>query len=498
VPRILFAGLFHETHCFVDDTTGLDAFVRRDAAAIMARRGDLSQTDGFLGVAERQGWTVVPTIEWGAVPAGTVEHAVFEAFWQELEPLARAALDEGLDGIYLALHGAMVTTECDDAEGELLGRIRALPGAAALPLFGVHDPHAHLTPAMCRLANGLVSYRNTPHTDAFEAAERAASLLARALATGRVPTMVWRGTPIVIPPTGTGTDDSPMRDLRDMARLIEADDPEILVVSTIGGYNFGDSQHAGIAFSAITEGDAARAEAALAKLADLAWELRHNGIPPQFDAATILARGLPNRPNSERMGPVILVEPGDNIGGGAPGDCTDILRAMLAADVQGGGVILNDPAAVEAVTTVPNGTRITLPLGGRGSRLDLGPVTLEVEKLSHSDGRFTLEDPHSHMAGSQGIHIAMGPTAVVRHRGITIMLTTKKTAPFDLGQWRSQGINPEELRVIGVKAAVAHRQAYDKIMSETHTVTTRGPCSSDSRIFPYTKLRRPVFPLDLD
>ncbi len=493
MPRILFAGLFHETHSFVDETTGLEAFRRRDAAGIMARRGDLSVVDGFLGVAECQGWTVVPTIDWGATPSGTVEHAVFEAFWQELEPLARGALAEGLDGIYLALHGAMVTTENDDPEGELLARIRALPGAATLPLFGVHDPHANLTPEMCARANGLVSYRNTPHTDAFEAAERAATLLARALGTGRTPRMVWRGTPIIVPPTGTGTADSPMRDLRDRARAIEAEDPDILVVSTIGGYSFGDSHHAGIAFSAITEGDPARAEAALAELCDLAWALRHQGIPPQFDADTILARGLPNRP-----GPILLVEPSDNIGGGAPGDCTDILRAMLKADVQGGGVILNDPAAVQALHAAPIGGRITLPLGGRGSRLDLGPVTLEVEKLSQSDGNFTLEDRHSHMAGSAGIYIAMGPTAVVRHRGITIMLTTHKTAPFDLGQWRSQGINPEELRVIGVKAAVAHRQAYDGIMSETHTVTTRGPCSSDSRSFPYTRLRRPVFPLDLD
>jgi microcystin degradation protein MlrC len=493
MPRILFAGLFHETHCFVDETTGLEAFRRRDAAGILARRGDLSVVDAFLGVAAREGWEVVPTIDWGATPSGTVEHGVFEAFWDALEPMLRGALEEGLDGIYLALHGAMVTTQSDDPEGELLARIRAVPGAEGLPLFGVHDPHANLTPRMCAQANGLVSYRNTPHTDAFEAAERAANLLARALAIGVVPRMVWRGTPIVIPPTGTGTADSPMRDLCALARRIEAEDPAILVVNCIGGYSFGDSEHAGIAFSAIVEGDAGRAEAALARLGEMAWELRHKGVPAQGDADAVLARGLPNR-----KGPVLLVEPADNIGGGAPGDCTDILRAMLKHDVQGGGVILNDPAAVRALGSVAVGGRVTLSLGGKGSRLDLGPVELEVEKLSESDGAFTLEDRHSHMAGSSGIHIAMGPTSVVRHRGITIMLTSKKTAPFDLGQWRSQGIDPEELRVIGVKAAVAHRQAYDRIMSETHTVTTRGPCSSDSRSFPYAKLRRPVFPLDLE
>lgn len=493
MPRILFAALSHETHSFVDETTPLADFRRRDAAGILARRGDLSVVDGFLIVAEREGWTVVPTLDWGATPSGTVQQEVFEAFWQELEPLARAALAEGLDGIYLVLHGAMRTTELEDPEGELIARLRALPGAEALPLFGVYDQHATLTPQMCGLSNGLVSYRNTPHTDAHEAAIRGAELLARALNTGRLPRTIWRGTNMILPPTGVATADRPMRDLCALARRIEAENPEILCVNVVGGYSFGDSTHAGMAFSAITEGEAAPAEAALAKLADLAWELRHHGIPAQEDADEILSRGLPNRP-----GPVLLVEPAENIGGGAPGDGTEILRAMLKHDVQGGGIILNDPAAVQALKKLGKGERITLPLGGRGSRLDPGPVSLEVEKLSESDGNFTLEDRHSHSAGSSGIHVSMGPCALVRHRGITILLTSKKTPPFDLGQWRSQGINPEELRVIGVKAAVAHRQAYDRIMSETHTVTTRGPCSSDSRVFPYTRLRRPIFPLDLE
>ncbi len=493
MPRILFAALSHETHSFVDETTPLADFRRRDAAGTMARRGDLSVVDGFLTIAEQEGWTVVPTLDWGATPSGTVEQAVFEAFWAELEPLARAALAEGIDGIYLVVHGAMRTTGLEDPEGELLARIRALPGAAELPLFGVYDQHATLTPEMCALSDGLVSYRNTPHTDAHEAAMRGATLLARALSTGRRPRTIWRGTNMILPPTGTATADRPMRDLCALARTIEAENPEILCVNVVGGYSFGDSLHAGVAFSAITEGEAAPAEAALAKLADLAWELRHHGIPAQEDADEILSRGLPNRP-----GPVLLVEPAENIGGGAPGDGTEVLRAMLKHDVQGGGVILNDPAAVQALKAVPKGGRITLELGGRGSRLDPGPVTLEVEKLSESDGNYTLEDRHSHMAGSSGIHIAMGPCAVVRHRGITLLLTSLKSAPFDLGQWRSQGINPEDLRVIDVKAAVAHRQAYDKIMSETHTVTTRGPCSSDSRVFPYTRLRRPVFPLDIE
>jgi len=85
---------------------------------------------------------------------------------------------------------------------------------------------------------------------------------------------------------------------------------------------------------------------------------------------------------------------------------------------------------------------------------------------------------------------------VVRHRGLTILLTSLRLAPMDLGQWRSQGINPEDLTMIGIKAAVGHRRAYDKIAAASYTVSTSGSCTSDLNRLPYQRLRRPVFPLD--
>jgi microcystin degradation protein MlrC len=136
-----------------------------------------------------------------------------------------------------------------------------------------------------------------------------------------------------------------------------------------------------------------------------------------------------------------------------------------------------------------------LSIGGKGSRLDLGPVTLEVELLSRSDGRFELEDLKSQIV-VLGRIIEMGPSAVVRHRGLTILLVSRRLAPMDLGQWRSQGIHPEKLSAIGIKAAVGHRRAYDPIASASFTVRTRGPCTSDLTRLPYRRIRRPVFPLD--
>jgi microcystin degradation protein MlrC len=489
---VLLAGIFHETHCFVGDTTGLADFkVERDGA-VLARRGDGSQVDGFLEVAGRAGWEVVPACNYTATPSGRVEDAVVDAFFADLMPRAERAAADGVDAVFLSLHGAMVSQSHDDVEGELLARLRAVRGLATVPVFGVFDLHANLTDAMTRLADGLVCYRENPHVDARDAAVRAAELLERCLATGVRPRMVRRGVPVIWSPTGTGTADLPMRALELLAREIEAEDAAIWAVNVVAGFSFADVADAGVAFSVVTTGDEAGAEAALDRLAACALALRAEGLVPEIDVDTALDRATA----FSARGPVLLVEPSDNIGGGAPGNGTGILRALVRRDVADAGVIINDPEAVAALAAVERGARATLAIGGKGNPLDAGPLSLEVELVRRSDGRFDLEDLNSHLVASQGRHIDMGPSAVVRHRGVTILLTSKRTPPNDLAQWRSQGIDPESLAVIGIKAGVAHRRAYDPIAVASFNVATPGPCASDPATLPYRRLRRPIFPLD--
>jgi microcystin degradation protein MlrC len=489
--NILFAGLFHETHCFVGERTRFADFRVERGDDILRRRGDGSQVDGFLEVAERAGWTVVPSASYTAMPSGIVTADVFESFWRDVAPVAAAAARDGVDGIYLSLHGAMVTEALEDVEGELLARLRAVEGLREIPLFGVFDLHATFTAAMARNANGLVCYRENPHVDARQTAVRAGELLRRSLEGGGLPRMARLNPPIVWPPTGTGTADSPMRDLEALARRIEAEDPDIWAVNVVAGFAFADAHDAGVSFSAVTVGDEARAFAALQRLAEAADSLKLRGYPEEHDPDTVLS-GLA----AGAASPVLLVEPSDNVAGGAPGDGTGVLRALVRHDVQGGLVVINDPASVAALSGLAPGGRRMLAVGGKGSPLDAGPLPLEVELVSRSDGRFTLEDLNSHLAASQGREIAMGPSAVVRHRGVTILLTSLKTPPFDLGQLRSQGIEPRDCSVIGVKAAVAHRRAYDPIAGASFTVTTPGPCTSDPTRLPYRRIRRPIFPLD--
>ncbi len=487
-PRILFGGLFHETHTFLPQETRWADFQVTTGAAILAKEGDESPTAGFLGEARRLGWEVVPTIDARAMPGGPVGDATFEQFWTEFEERARPALAAGVDAIFLVLHGAMATPTYEDAEGEFLARLRALPGAPGKPLFGVLDLHGNISARLCAHANGLVAYRKNPHTDAKETAVRAAQLLHRCLTTGIVPRMHWCGVPVLWAPPGTGTQDDPMRSLLQWARRTEERDPAVWAVNVMAGFSFADTLETGVSLAIIADADPS---AQLRDGARLAWALRERGAVQYPDVNEVVARLGP-----DPRGPVLLVEPADNIGGGAPGDGTGVLRALLAHRAARGLVAINDPQAVARLGEISVGGTLRLPVGGRGWALEAGPVELDLTLVSRSDGKFRLEDRQSHLASMSGLRADMGPSAVVRHAGVTILLTSRKTPPFDLGQFRSQGIEPREFGYIGVKAAVAHRQAYDPIAAESHWVDTPGPCSSDLASFPFRRLRRPVYPLD--
>lgn len=489
--RVLLAGLFHETNTFLREVTCAEDFRIRYGENLLDAADDASPLSGALEVARMQGWDLLPVIDMRAMPSGTVADHVIRLFWFTLLSAVERAGERPIDGVFLVLHGAMASEGLQDVEGTLLSRIRRLPALRNVPVCGVLDLHANVTEQMCTESDGLVAYRENPHTDAREAATRGAWLLERLMEAGE-PVKTYRAQPAIVwPPTGTGTADLPMSELERRAREIEAADARMLAVNVFAGFSFADTFETGPCFTVITNGSRYRARKVLAELSELAWSLREEGnrldMPLEEAVASVSANG---------PGPALLVEPADNIGAGAPGDTTALLRALMRNGAHNAGVIINDPETVKQLHQLRPGASAAVSLGGKSGVPGAAPLDLCVELVSVSDGQFQLEDPQSHLASIYGRHIFMGPCAVVRHGGITVLVTSRKTPPFDLGQWRSQGIEPEKLSIIGVKAAVAHRRAYDPIARCSFSVSTPGPCASNLRLLPYRRIRRPIYPLD--
>lgn len=491
--RVLLAGLFHETHTFLEGVTTLEQFQVRRGEELLAARGDGSPLAGVIEVADDCGWEVLPAIDMRATPSATVADDVVETFWGGVRLGLERELAKGLDGIALVLHGAMASESIRDVEGEIVSRIRSVAGDA-VPICGVLDLHGNISKRSVELTQGMVAYRENPHTDAQAAAIDGARLLDRILRTGKRPVSVWVRPPVMWPPTGTGTANEPMRTLEAMARQIERADSDIAAINVFAGFSFGDTPFTGVSFSAVTFGDPDKSKRHLARLCAYAQEHRHEGSVLDQSLASVMPEVAARTRNGE--GPILIVEPADNIGGGAPGDATTVLRALIEHRIENSVVVINDPLVVDELRNLAPGESRRVSIGGKVSGMTEGPVELDVELVRKTDGRFDLEDLNSHLASINGVHIDMGPCAVVRHGGVQILLTSRKTPPFDLGQLRSQGIEPEEMSVIGVKAAVAHRRAYDKIAKGSYTVATPGPCSSDLKSFAFRHVRRPIYPLD--
>lgn len=512
--RVLIAGLFHETHTFLEGRTALVDFEEREGTELWSAENDGSPLAGALEVARSCHWDVIPVIDLRATPGPTVEDRVVDRFWTELAAALDREESRGLDGVYLVLHGAMVSESLLDVEGEILERLRTRVGID-VPVCGVLDLHGNCSRKMAANSHGFVAYRQNPHADACEAARDAALLLERLMRTGERPATVWERPPVMWPPTGTGTAFDPMKTLEAMARRIEQVHEEILAVNVFAGFSFADTPDTGVSFTAVTLGEPRYAQAELEELSEWAIANRELGNVREQSLESVIGQiksSLEGRHPPVLAGgapiagspaiacgfakPIILAEPSDNIGGGAPGDGTELLRALVNAGIENAAVAVNDPQAVAALADARPGELRSLEIGGRDSTFGGGPFAAQFEFVSRSDGRFALEDPHSHLASMCGSRFDMGPCAVVRQGGVTILLTSHKTPPFDLGQWRSQGIEPEKLSVIAVKAAVAHRRVYDPIAGAHFTVETPGPCSSNLKGFPFRNVTRPVFPLD--
>lgn len=485
MTRIAIGGFLHESHSFAPLPTGWAEFVKpggfpplqKSATLLDALRPTSCPAAGAIMVAEQEGVEIAP-LAWGfANPAGPVTAEAFERIAALLVAALSEALEKGpLDGVYLDLHGAMVAVGFDDAEGEVLRRVRAVVGPD-VPIAVSLDPHANKTAQMVLHSDVLVPFRTYPHIDMKPAGAQATRLLLRMIREGRRPAKAFRELDYWTPLPGQCTMVAPMADvMAERVRLAAA--PGVWELGFCFGFPYADFPGCGMAIAAYAD-TLDQAEQAAAGLAAVIAAKEHEFALGVLPAAEGVARAMA----AKGAGPVILADTQDNPGGGGHGDTTGLLAELIRQDAQGAVLApMNDAEAAAACHAAGEGATITLDLGGRSDGAPLR-VTAVVERLS--DGRFTLTGPMG-----KGNPADLGPSALIRvSPGVRVVVVSRKMQAHDQAIFRFIGVEPAAQRIVAVKSSVHFRADFQPIASEVIVVTAPGPVVADPAVLPFTNLR---------
>lgn len=495
--HVLTAEFLHESNTFTKARTDLRAFeahvMMEGQQALIERTAANTEIGGFKQAGDEAGWRITHSISAHAEPGGKVLRAAYDHLAGKICAAALAHKDS-LDGILLALHGAMVPDFCEDGEGELLTRLRAIVGPD-LPIAITLDLHANATPDMARLADIVVSFKTYPHVDMRVAGLQAGRLLEQAMAGKAVPKTLRAHRPMLDDTNAGRSDTGPNVPLYAMARAAEQE-PGILAVSINAGFSDADIAEVGptvfVTHDTLVPGAATRARAIAETIADGIWAARGQSENKflEVDAAVAIARDF-----DATKGPLIIADYSDNPGSGAYGDATNLLAAMIAADLQNAAfapVIDAEAAAILCAAQV--GDTVTLALGGKNDpAFGGGPLTLTGEVRHISDGHLVGDGP---MMG--GLPLYFGPTAVLRVGGIDILVVTERGQMLDLQQFRAFGIEPTAKSVLALKSMQHFRAAFEPIAGQVIVCDSGALSTPQMSRRPYVNAPRPIYPLDPD
>jgi microcystin degradation protein MlrC len=488
--RLALLGIAHETNTFSRVPASYEQFERsgiaRGQEIVRLFRDSQATNAGFLEAADRFGVEVAPLIFASTGPIGTITRDAFERIVGEMLQLLK---DQGpWDGVLLAQHGAAVSEEHPDADGEVCRRVRALVGPS-VPIGMALDLHGNLSQKMIANTTVTTCYTTNPHLDARERALRCAELIVGTIKREIRPVQALEMPPLVINIVKQFTGEEPMRGvMRD--REAASKRPGILDASVAEGYPYADVEEMGMSFLAISDGDEAAARDAARWMALRAWKRRARFVGDIPSPTEALKEAV-----ASPRGPVVLMDVGDNIGGGSSADSTVILAEARRLGVKSFLQSLYDPEAVRACVAAGVGSTVTLKVGAKTDDMHGSPVEVTGRVRLISDGKF--EDPRPTHGGWRFYD---GGTTVVLETtdDHTLVLTSKRIGNTSRQQMYSLGIWPEEKKVVVAKGVVSPRPAYQPIAAKIILVNTPGVTTADLSFFQYKRRRRPLYPFELD
>ncbi len=486
--HILLLEFKHETNTFSSVPTGLQKFYDNryyEGAEVTEKsRGTRCAIGGMLTVIDkREDVTLHPVLATVADPAGPVMQEVIDHVYKKVDETLEKS--PKIDAVLLALHGAMVTENSDDGEGDLLEYIRSKVGME-IPMVTVLDLHSNITEKMLKNVNAMVHYDYYPHTDMYERGIEAAALLLGTLDKKINPVMAVKNIPLLLPSVATDTE--PMESFVEKLHKYE-ENPKVLMASFSHGFFAADIYESGMNSIVITDNDKDLAEKIADELARDIWENRE-----KFLLETVpLEEALDKAKNNENSLPILIADITDNPGAGSSADGTHLLRAMIEKDLKGAtfGVICDGETVLRA-EKAGVGNFVDVELGGKVYPDLMGePLKLRAYVKMICDGKYynrgdmfkdALFDVHK--------------SAVLVVGDIQIIVTTCKLQPNDPEIFYAHGIDPTRKKVIGLKSTVHYRKAYKDITSEYCPVELPGLFTQDIENMPYKKCKRPIYPLD--
>ncbi len=485
--RFVVAMMKHETNTFSPVPTGLDRFGPNGPYygedAIAAYDGGNQGIAAFYDAVRAEGAEMVVPIAATALPSGIMTADTYE----HMAGLITDAVAAGCDGVLLDLHGAMVAANTDDGEGELLARIRTI--APDMPIAVCLDLHTNLTERMVANCTAMVGYKTYPHIDKYATGKHAARIALAAIKGEVTPVMVWGNRPMLPHTLKMGTDDGPMKDLVDMAAAAETG--PILAATAFGGFPIADLAEAGLSAVVVADGDRAAAEAVREALLDAGWERRRAFVHHPTPLADAITRAA-----ALDDGPVLLIDHADNAASGGTQDTMALVAEAMRQGLSDVAVaVIVDPDAVARMIDAGVGNDITLALGGKIDLpgIGLAPTPLEVTGTVRviSDGVYWVTGPMN-----TGMRSDMGRTVVLDTGDFQFVVTERHQEPWDLGVFRSVGIEPTRKKYLVLKSRVHYRAAFMPIAKHVVDCDGAGVTSSDYELFKFKKLRRPIWPLD--
>ena len=388
------------------------------------RGADLAAADYFAFLPRRD-VTLLPLLHARAVPGGPVAGPAYAAFRAEFLDRLRASLP--IDGVYLAMHGAIHVDGMEDAEGDWIGAVREIVGPD-VPIAASYDLHGNLSQRIVDAIDIFSAYRTAPHIDVRATMEAAYDLLLRHLRGAPRPGVVWAPAPLLLPGERSSTEDEPARSLYAALPALDAR-PGILRADLLIGYVWADEPRA-TAAAVVTATDRAAALDAAEEIAARFWSARDAF---RFGPPTGPLPEMLDRAEAAATRPVILADSGDNPTGGGVGDRADVLAALLARGWQDALLAgITDRPAVEACFAAGEGATLPLRVGG-----SLDPSSRSVQ----ADARILRLDGEG--AERQ---------AVVAVAGLTLVLAARRRPYHDLADFHRLGLDPAAVRLLVVKS----------------------------------------------